>query len=178
MEIYGVHASVMGGGIERAVNISRWLLNMKIVPVSQKTAKKFVNQIHRHHKAPVGSIFQIGLEEDGEMIGVIMVGRPVSRHLDDGTTLEINRTCVLDDKKNACSMLMGAACRAGKALGYTKIITYTLSFEGGRSLHAAGFVEESKVKGQLWNSPSRPREQKSLFQEYDKIRWVRILKNH
>lgn len=148
---------------------------MKIVPIKQKEAKQFVDNIHRHHKAPVGSIFQIGLEEEGKLIGVIMVGRPVSRHLDDGKTLEINRTCVLDDKKNACSMLMGAACRAGKALGYEKIITYTLSFESGRSLHAAGFMMESKVLGKLWNSPSRPREQKSLFQEFEKIRWVRIL---
>jgi hypothetical protein len=151
---------------------------MKIIPIKQKEAKKFINEIHRHHKAPVGSIFQIGLEEEGQMIGVIMVGRPVSRRLDDGNTLEINRTCVLDDKKNACSMLMGAACRAGKALGYNKIITYTLCFECGRSLHAAGFIKESKVKAQLWNKPSRPREQKSLFQEYDKIRWVRILRGN
>lgn len=149
---------------------------MKIIPVSQKLAKEFVTKIHRHHKAPLGSIFQIGLEEDGELIGVIMVGRPVSRVLDDGTTLEINRTCVLDDKKNACSMLMGAACRAGKALGYSKIITYTLAFESGRSLHGAGFIPDKKVKKKLWTTASRPR-QTALFQEYDKIRWIRILRN-
>jgi len=151
---------------------------VKIIPITQRRAKAFVNEHHRHHKAPVGSVFQIGLESDGELIGVIMVGRPVSRMLDDGKTLEINRTCVLDNKKNACSMLMGAACKAGKALGYHKIITYTLDFESGRSLHAAGFILEAKIKGQLWNKPSRPRQQKSLFQKYNKIRWVRILKQN
>ena len=149
---------------------------MKITPITQKKAKKFVDTHHRHHKSPVGSIFQIGLSIEAELVGVIMVGRPVSRYLDDGYTLEINRTCVLDNIPNACSMLMGAACKAGKALGYTKINTYTLDFESGRSLHGAGFVKESLIKGRLWDGKSRQREQKSLFQEYDKIRWVRILK--
>ena len=152
---------------------------MRITPITQKKAKAFINKHHRHHKAPRGDIFRIGLEDNnGALIGVIMVGRPVSRNLDDGRTLEINRTCVLDNKKNACSLLMGAACRAGKALGFHKIITYTLQFESGRSLHAAGFIQEAKIKGQLWNKPSRPRKQQSLFQEYEKIRWVRILKEN
>lgn len=150
---------------------------MKIVPVKQKQAHKFVNMHHRHHKAPIGSVFQIGLEEEKRLIGVIIVGRPVSRYLDDGKTLEIIRNCVIDNKKNACSMLMGAACRAAKALGYNKIITYTLCIETGRSLHGAGFIPEEKIKGSLWNRPSRERTQKSLFQEYDKIRWVRILRS-
>jgi len=150
---------------------------MKIVPVKQKQALKFVNMHHRHHKAPIGSVFQIGLEEKKQLIGVIIVGRPVSRYLDDGKTLEIIRTCVLDKKKNACSMLIGAACRAAKALGYNKIVTYTLCIESGRSLHGAGFIPEEKIKGSLWNRPSRERIQKSLFQEYDKIRWIRILRS-
>ncbi len=149
---------------------------MIIVPVTQAAAKDFVTKYHRHHKAPLGSIFQIGLQENDKLIGVIMVGRPVARGLCDGKTLEVNRTCVLDDKKNACSMLLGAACRAAKALGYEKIITYTLSFENGRSLHGAGFIPEQKIKGRLWTTPSRPREQMSLFQRYEKIRWIRILK--
>ena len=121
---------------------------MKIIPVSQKLAKEFVTKIHRHHKA-----------------GALQI-----------STLEINRTCVLDEKKTACSMLMGAACRAGKALGYSKIITYTLAFESGRSLHGAGFIPDKKVKKKLWTTASRPR-QTALFQEYDKIRWIRILRN-
>ena len=149
---------------------------MIIVPVTQAVAKEFVTKHHRHHKAPLGSIFQIGIEENDQLIGVIMVGRPVARLLCDGKTLEINRTCVLDDKKNACSMLLGEACRAAKALGYEKIITYTLSFESGRSLHGAGFIPEEKIRGKLWTTACRPREQMSLFQRYDKIRWIRILK--
>ena len=148
---------------------------MVLYPLKRKEAQDFINSHHRHFKAPIGDIFRIGLKKDSVLIGVIMVGRPVSRHLDDALTLEVNRLCVLDGYKNACSMLYGAAARAGAALGYRRIITYTLAFEGGSSLRAVGWSKEGTAKGASWSSPSRPREQKSLFQEYDKIRWGRLL---
>ena len=148
---------------------------MNLVPMKQKEAKAFINKHHRHHKASVGDIFRIGLEINNKIVGCVMVGRPVSRRLDDGLTLEVNRCCVLPDIKNACSKLYGAAARAGRALGFKKIITYTLQFESGTSLRAAGWKPEAEIKGQLWNKPSRFREQKSLFQEYNKIRWVKLL---
>lgn len=148
---------------------------MKLVPLKRKEAQAFINQHHRHHKASIGDVFRIGLEIDNELAGCVMVGRPVSRHLDDGMTLEVNRCCVLPDIKNACSRLYGAAARAAKALGYTKIITYTLQFESGSSLRAVGWRPEGEVKGALWDCKSRPREQKSLWQEYNKIRWVKLL---
>tara|TARA_R100001594_G_scaffold116050_1_gene150980 strand:+ start:153 stop:599 length:447 start_codon:yes stop_codon:yes gene_type:complete len=148
---------------------------MKTVPLKRKEAQKFINNHHRHHKAPVGDIFRIGLESDGALIGVIMVGRPVARCYDDGRSLEVNRLCVLEGYKNACSMLYSAAARAGKALGYKRILTYTLSFEPGTSLRAVGWNKESSVKGRQWSCPSRERKQVSLFQQYDKIRWGKAL---
>ena len=149
---------------------------MELIPLKRDRAQKFVNAFHRHHQAPIGDIFRIGLAKDDELIGVIMVGRPVARMLDDGKTVEAIRCCVLDGHRNACSMLYGAAARVAKNLGYHKIITYTLEFEGGSSLRGVGWLPEAEVKGQLWNRPSRHRVQKSLFQGYDKIRWVKILK--
>lgn len=148
---------------------------MKLVPLKRKEAQQFINEHHRHHKAPVGDIFRVGIEINNQLSGCVMVGRPVARALDDGKTLEVNRCCVLPDIKNACSKLYSAAARAGRALGYTKIITYTLKFESGSSLRAVGWEPESEVKGRLWNCESRPREQQSLFQEYNKIRWVKLL---
>jgi len=68
---------------------------------------------------------------------------------------------------------MGAAIRVAASLGYKKLITYTLQIESGSSLRAVGFVEEKKIKGELWN---RNPVQESLFQEYEKIRWVKLLK--
>ena len=148
---------------------------MVLYPLKRKEAQAFINSHHRHFRAPVGDIFRIGLRKGAELIGVIMVGRPVSRCLDDGLTLEVNRLCVLNGHKNACSKLYGAAARAGAALGYRRIITYTLEIEGGASLRAAGWSKEGTTKGRSWDTPERPREQKSLFQEYDKIRWGKLL---
>ncbi len=148
---------------------------MELCPLKRHEAQAFVNAHHRHHKAPVGDIFRIGLKDQGVLIGCIMVGRPVARRLDNGTTLEVNRLCVLDGYKNACTMLYGAAARAGRALGYKHILTYTLEIESGTSLRAAGWDREGTTKGQSWSVPSRPREQKSLFQQYDKVRWGRDL---
>jgi len=149
--------------------------DMKLVPLKRKEAQAFVNSHHRHHKAPIGDIFRIGLMKNEKLIGCIMVGRPVARRLDNGTTLEVNRLCVLDGYKNACSMLYSAAARAGRALGYNHILTYILCIESGASLRAAGWQKEGTTKGRSWSVPSRPREQKSLFQEYDKIRFGRDL---
>jgi hypothetical protein len=112
---------------------------MNLVPVTFREAAAFVTRHHRHNKAPRGMKFCIGLERDGELVGVAVVGRPIARHLDDGFTAEVNRTCVLDDVPNGNSMLYGAAWRAARALGYRRLITYTQASESGVSLRAAGW---------------------------------------
>lgn len=90
---------------------------------------------------PRGHKFSIGLiNEAGVLIGVAMVGRPVARALDDGFTAEVNRTCT-DGSANANSALYGAAWRACKGMGYTRIVTYTQYGESGASLRAAGWVK-------------------------------------
>jgi len=129
-----------------------------LVPVTFADACAFVDQHHRHHRRPVGHKFSIGVADaDGILRGVIMVGRPVSRHQDDGETLEINR-CATDGTKNANSKLYGAAVRAGFAMGYKRIITYTQEGECGASMKASGF-RVLAVRPPLagWSVPSRPR---------------------
>jgi hypothetical protein len=74
-----------------------------------------------------------------------MCGRPVARAFDDGFTLEVNRTCT-DGTRNANSMLYGAAWRAGKAMGYTRCITYTQHDECGTSLRAAGWIRVKEIQ--------------------------------
>ena len=91
-----------------------------------------------------------------QICGVVIVGRPVSRHEDNGWTLEVNRCCT-DGERNACSMLYGAAWRAAKALGYKRLITYTLPDEGGASLRASGWKLLGEAGGGNWNSKTRPR---------------------
>ncbi len=108
---------------------------LTLIPVSLAQANEFVRQHHRHHKPVAGHKFSIGCAENGRLCAVAIVGRPVSRYLDDGFTLEVNRLCS-DGTKNACSILYAAAARAARAMGYHKIITYTLDTESGASLRA------------------------------------------
>ena len=98
-----------------------------------------IEQHHRHHKPVAGHKFSIGCLSDGELAGVVIAGRPVSRYLDDGRTLEVTRLCT-NGAKNACSFLYGAAARAAAAMGYDRIITYTLESENGASLRASGWT--------------------------------------
>lgn len=112
---------------------------LELVPVKFRTAASFVRSLHRHHKAPTGWLFGIGLQDqNGALRGVAMVGRPISRAFDNGRTVEVNRTCT-DGAQNANSMLYGASWRAAKAMGYRRAITYTQDGESGASLKAAGW---------------------------------------
>ena len=124
-------------------------------PVSLAEANAFVALHHRHHKPVTGHRFSIGCTEDGQLVGVAIVGRPVSRYLDNGLTLEVNRLCT-DGTKNACSMLYAAAWRAARAMGYQKIITYILDTENGASLRAAGWTCAGIAGGKRWTGSRRP----------------------
>lgn len=129
---------------------------LAIVPISFAAACAFVNQHHRHHRAPQGHKFSLGLSEQDNIVGVAMVGRPVSRHLDDGWTLEVRRLCTTGTA-NACSKLYAACWKATKALGYRQLITYILSTESGITLKAAGWQFVGKAGGGSWDTPSRRR---------------------
>jgi hypothetical protein len=97
-----------------------------------------------------------------------MVGRPISRYLDDGLTLEVNRCCT-DGTKNACSMLYGAAWRAAKALGYKHIVTYTRQSENGASLRASGWTFDGQAGGTHWTGQRY--EQTEMVLDEMKVRW-------
>jgi hypothetical protein len=119
-------------------------------------ANAFVAQHHRHHRAVVGHLFSIGAALGDKIVGVAIVGRPVSRRRDDGVTAEVTRLCT-DGTRNACSFLYGAAARAAFALGFKRIGTYILKTEPGTSLTAAGWRLIGETPGRSWSVPSRPR---------------------
>lgn len=130
---------------------------LRLVPITYAEACDFVTAWHRHHRAPPGHKFAVGVASGDLLVGVAMVGRPVARHLDNGQTLEVNRTCT-DGRANANSMLYGACCRAAWALGYRRLITYTQAGESGVSLTAAGWrIIAERPARPGWNTPSRPR---------------------
>lgn len=144
-----------------------------LVPITLREANAFVEANHRHHGPSRGCICVVGvagglLTEAPIMRGVAIVGRPVARCASDHYTAEVTRLCT-DGTRNACSMLYGAAWRAVRALGYARLITYTLESEGGASLRAAGFKVVGQVTGRSWSCASRPRVDTAPHQ--DKLRW-------
>jgi hypothetical protein len=141
---------------------------LRVTPITLAEARLFVDAHHRHHPAPQVGLFAAAAAGD-EVRAVVIVGRPVARALQDGYTAEVTRLCALPDTANACSMLYAAAWRACRALGYRKLITYTLATEPGSSLKAAGWRLVGEVKGRSWDTPGRPRVDK--HPTLDKFRW-------
>jgi hypothetical protein len=132
-------------------------------------ANAFVAEHHRHHKPVVGHKFSLGVvNEANEIVGVAIVGRPVSRILDDGLTLEVTRVAT-NGTPNACSALYGAARRATFALGFKRLVTYTLPSESGASLRGAGWRMIGEAGGGSWSRKGRPRVDKHPTQK--KIKW-------
>jgi hypothetical protein len=139
---------------------------LELQPIDWREANTFIAAHHRHHLPPTGWKFGIAVNGPGfapacsserGVVGVITIGRPVARMLDNGWTLEVTRCCALPSYKNASSMLYGAAWRAAKALGYKRLITYTLREEPGISLRAAGWRVIGEAGGGEWGRKSRPR---------------------
>lgn len=142
---------------------------LSIIPCELDEANAFIERHHRHHGPVVGHKFSLAVvDESGTIRGIATIGRPVARHLDNGLTLEVNRVAT-DGCANACSALYGAARRATFALGFKKLITYTLPEEGGASLRGAGWKCIGRAGGDSWSRASRPRIDKTPLQE--KFRW-------
>lgn len=121
-----------------------------------KEANVFVEQNHRHYGPVVGHKLSIGLSDGKKIVGVVIVGCPVTRHLDDGWALEVNRLCT-DGSHNACSMLYAAAWRAARAMGYKRVVTYILESENGASLRASGWKCVGQAGGIRWIGKRRPK---------------------
>ena len=143
---------------------------LSITPIDFAEANAFVEKFHRHHKPIQGCKFCVAVSSGDKVVGVAIVGRPVARLLDDGWTLEVNRCCT-DGTKNACSMLYSAAWRAAKALGYMRLITYTLPEEGGASLRASNWRCLGLRGGGNWNVKSRPRIDTDELLRGQKLLW-------
>jgi len=145
-----------------------------LFPITFKEAREFVGKYHRHNSPPQGHKFSIGLKSDEKIIGVVICGRPIARAYDDGYTAEVTRCCVIDGHRNANSKLYAAAIRAARAMGYRRVITYTLPEESGASLRAVGFLADGMTQYHAngWNMPNRPRNTPERYPAGQKTRWV------
>ena len=156
---------------------------LEIRPCTLRDANAYVAQHHRHNQPTNGHKFSVACYDGERLCGVAIAGRPVARKLDDGFTIEVYRVCT-DGTRNACSMLYSSCARAARALGYRKVITYTLQSETGASCKAAGFKIVCENAGGLsWDVPSRPREVEQVtmfgtirkYPEELKVRWEKKL---
>ena len=142
---------------------------MTIIPITLKQANAFVIDNHRHHGKTAGCKFALGLINAKDLVGVAICGRPISRFLDDGLTLEVNRLCT-DGTRNVCSMLYASCVRVARDMGYKRVITYTLASETGASLKASNFVDDGIAGGTMWTGKRSGRDN-GVPQEM-KRRWV------
>lgn len=94
-------------------------MRIHAIPLELSAANEFVAKLHRHHAPVYRDKFRIGAVVDGKLVGVVQVGRPVSRNLDDGKTVEVVRLCT-DGTKDVCSFLYAKAARIAKEMGYEK----------------------------------------------------------
>ena len=148
---------------------------LELQPITYKEACEFIRQYHSHHLPPQGWKFGLAVNDGQKVVGVVTVGRPVARMLDDGWTLEVTRCCT-DRTPHVASKLYAAAWRAVRALGYQRLITYTLADELGVSLQAANWRIVGQAGGGTWNRKARPRVdthptgQKTLWEAPAKIK--------
>lgn len=131
-------------------------MGLELVRIDLSEANAFVAEHHRHHVPVIGHLFSLGASLNGKIVGVVIIGRPVSRMRDDGETAEVTRLCT-DGTRNACSFLYGASARAAFALGFRRIGTYILSSEPGKSLVAANWRLVGETKAGSWHRGNRPR---------------------
>lgn len=148
--------------------------DLRLVPCTIKFAKAYVREHHRHNPVVVGGLFAVGCESvaTDELVGVAIIGRPVSPVLQERGYVEAIRVCT-DGTRNACSFLIARARRAAVALGYEqgRFITYTLVDEGGASIRGAGLRVAKCVKARSWAADNVARSREDKHTIGDRLRW-------
>jgi len=138
-------------------------MTYRLSPITGREARVWVSDVHRHLPRVHGALFAVAVELDGVRVGAALAGNPARVWLGTGRFV-ITRCAVVsglplvgDHAAPVCSMLYGALCRAGKALGYVEAWTYTLPGEDGRSIRAAGFEYQGETSAEEWDRPGRAR---------------------
>ena len=149
-------------------------MSLTAVPMTRDEAQAFIASFHRHNRPPIGGLFQVGASDGDRLVGVAMAGRPVARGLQDSTTIEVIRCCVVDDApKGTPSFLYNSLWRAARALGWRRAVTYTLASESGASLRGAGWKVIAELRGRDPDQiarQSRARDWQPIYGQ-QKLRW-------
>ncbi|MPR10143.1 XF1762 family protein [Microvirga tunisiensis] len=169
----------------------------QIAITDRVTANALVAKLHRHSGEVGVSVREVIAidRRSGRTVGTGILGRPVSRILDDGLTLEVSRTAT-DGTEHACSAILGALAREASKInlyGYPicRLTTYTRHFESGASLRAAGWRLDLRHHSQFhwtgrslkrvivpiepksWSHKARQRPERPLGEP--RLRWTKLL---
>ena len=150
---------------------------IELRPISLREANRIVDEHHSHHDPAGFHRFSISAWYNGKLVGVVIVGNPKAGPLQNGTTFEVVRLCAIDGRpRNTCSRLLGAAWRASKAMGCTKLVSYTRADESGDCYRASGWTPVANVKGREWNTGNKATRWLPGFYEpsteiVDRVRW-------
>jgi len=150
-----------------------------LMPMTLRKANDFVAEHHRHNgrTSRNGGKWAVGLAiGDCVLVGVAIIGNPLSATLMDGWTAEVLRVCVIEEApKGSCSMLYGACWRAWRAMGGKRLITYTLETESGASLRGAGWrvVGQTKPVKDGWRKDDHLNDSRTYSEVMGKVknRW-------
>lgn len=127
-----------------------------VIPTTLPLANRYVSLLHRHHAPIPGGFgwFCVAAVVGGTVRGVAIAGRPTNRNNDDGQTVEVLRLAA-DGTPNVPSALLGSCARASRAIGASRIITYTLASEAGASLRGAGWEMQAEGIQSWWTHPGK-----------------------
>lgn len=154
--------------------------NLRVVPCSLRKANDFVEAYHRHNlrTSRDGGKFAVAVADGPEVVGVAIVGNPLSATLMDGFTAEVLRACTLPEAPRNCNSLLYGACRRiWFEMGGRKILTYTLTSESGSSLRGAGWTLAATVKGhdtKTWGKSDHLKRREQAILGHSKRRWEAV----
>jgi len=143
-------------------------VTLRVVPITITAARAHVERHHSHHHAPVGGLLACAVADGDRLCCVAILSRPVARMLDaQGDVAEVTRVAS-DGTRHAASMCLAAITRAALALGWRRVVSYTILGEAGTSYRAAGWrVTGCSEGGDGWQSRKRA----PAVQPAVKVRW-------
>lgn len=139
---------------------------------SRKVVNTFLERYHPLGTVPGWKACFSGRCKD-QIVAVVVVGRPVGRHSDDGTELSITRFARRDDRPdNTGSWLIARARQWVELEGYETLSSHSgVAGNYGTVYEAAGFecVDKTRADGKGWLSQGDDRE---TWEDYQRRKWV------
>lgn len=143
-------------------------LATRTIPIASAVAA--CDRWHAHHPPPAGGVFAVGAFDEGRLVCVAVVSRPVARMLArDGTVAEVTRLASDRSTRGAASATLRACVAEALARGYRRLVSYTLVGEVGACYRAARWRPVYVTRAQQWTRPGRPRA--AAAQPGRKVRW-------